>query len=67
MGIAYLGIGTGGALVPMIASGLERNLGWHLALTIIGLLIIVIAFPLALFIKDNPVKQDVDVISEPTV
>lgn len=67
MGIAYLGIGTGGALVPLIASGLERNLGWHLALTIIGLLIIVIAFPLALFIKDNPVKQDVDVISEPAV
>lgn len=67
MGIAYLGIGTGGALVPLIASGLERNIGWHLALTILGLMIIVIAFPLAFFIKDNPVKQDVEVKSEPTV
>ena len=29
MGIAYLGIGTGGALVPLISSGLEKTFGWH--------------------------------------
>ena len=52
MGIAYLGIGTGGALVPLIAAGLERNIGWHLALTSLGILIIIIAFPLAFFIKE---------------
>lgn len=52
MGIAYLGIGTGGALVPLIAAGLERNIGWHLALTSLGALIIIIAFPLAFFIKE---------------
>ena len=53
MGIAYLGIGTGGALVPLIAAGLERNIGWHLALTSLGVLIIIIAFPLAFFIKEQ--------------
>ena len=53
MGIAYLGIGTGGALVPLISAGLEKNLGWHTALASLGVLIILIAFPMAWFIKDN--------------
>jgi MFS family permease len=57
MGIAYLGIGTGGALVPLIAAGLEKNIGWHLALTSLGVLIIIIAFPLAFFIKEPPVEK----------
>lgn len=53
MGIAYLGIGTGGALVPLISAFLEKNLGWHTALLSIGVLVIIIAFPLAFFIKDS--------------
>jgi MFS family permease len=53
MGIAYLGIGTGGALVPLISAGLEKIVGWHLALTTLGILIIVIAVPMAFFIKDS--------------
>ena len=57
MGIAYLGIGTGGALVPLIAAGLEKNIGWHLALTSLGVLIILIAFPLAFFTKEPPVEK----------
>jgi MFS family permease len=56
MGIAYLGIGTGGALVPQIAAGLERHLGWHMALTWLGILIIIVAFPMAFFIKDSSSK-----------
>jgi MFS family permease len=52
MGIAYLGIGSGGALVPLISATLEKNLGWHLALAVLGLLIIVIALPFAYFIKE---------------
>jgi MFS family permease len=52
MGIAYLGIGTGGALVPLISAGLEKNLGWHYALCGIGILIIIIAFPMSFFLKD---------------
>jgi MFS family permease len=60
MGIAYLGIGTGGALVPLLAAALEKSIGWNLALTSIGFLIILIAFPLAFFLKDSPVKQKVE-------
>ena len=52
MGIAYLGIGTGGALVPLISAALEKNLGWHMALATLGFLIVLIAFPLAFFIRE---------------
>jgi MFS family permease len=60
MGIAYLGIGTGGALVPLIAAGLEKNVGWHLALMSLGFLVIVIALPLSFFLKQTPLKQNVE-------
>lgn len=57
MGIAYLGIGTGGALVPLISAGLEKNFGWHIALCTLGFFVILIAFPMAIFIKDSPSKS----------
>lgn len=56
MGIAYLGIGTGGALVPQIAAGLEKNFGWHMALSSLGFLIIFVALPMSYFIKGSSVK-----------
>ena len=56
MGIAYLGIGTGGALVPQIAAGLEKNFGWHMALSTLGFLIIFVALPMSYFIKGSTVK-----------
>lgn len=52
MGIAYLGIGTGFMLVPLISEGLERNFGWHNALCGLGILVIFIAFPMSFFIKE---------------
>jgi MFS family permease len=67
MGIAYLGIGTGGALVPLISAGLEKNVGWHLALMSLGFLVIVIAFPLAFFLKDSSVKQNIEEKKEASV
>lgn len=54
MGIAYLGIGTGGFLVPIIAATLESRFGWHDALLTLGVLVVIIAVPLAFFIKDTP-------------
>ncbi len=54
MGIAYLGIGTGFALVPQIAATLERNVGWHLALVVLAGIIVVVALPLAFFVKNAP-------------
>jgi MFS family permease len=67
MGIAYLGIGTGGALVPLISTALEKNLGWHLALTSIGVIVILFSFPLAFFIKEAPVQKEVHEENEPNV
>jgi MFS family permease len=58
MGIAYLGIGTGGFLVPLIAAFLEKNIGWHNALTSLGIMVIIIAIPLAFFIKDSKPAQE---------
>jgi len=52
MGFAYLGIGVGGACVPWVSRFLVERFGWHGALQALGLLIIVIAVPLALFVKD---------------
>jgi len=54
MGFAYLGIGLGGELVVQISALLARNFGWRTALTTLGVLIIVIAFPLAFFVKESP-------------
>jgi sugar phosphate permease len=54
MGIAYLGIGVGGALVPLLSAWLTSRVGWRLSLQLVGVLIVVIAFPLAYFVRDNP-------------
>jgi sugar phosphate permease len=54
MGIAYLGIGVGGALVPLLSAWLTNRFGWRLSLQLVGVLIIVIAFPFAFFVRDNP-------------
>lgn len=54
MGIAYLGIGVGGMLVPQVARWLNLEFGWHDALMILGFIMIGIAFPMAWFVKENP-------------
>ncbi|MEK6781210.1 MAG: MFS transporter [Bacteroidota bacterium] len=54
MGIAYLGIGVGGMLVPQIAKWLNTEYGWRQALMILGILMIGIAFPMAWFVKESP-------------
>jgi sugar phosphate permease len=54
MGIAYLGIGIGGMLVPQIAKRLNMEFGWHQAMMMLGILMIIIALPTVWFVKDNP-------------
>ena len=51
MGIAYLGIGTGGALVPLIAAALERHFGWHTSQAALGIIAVTISFPLVYFLR----------------
>lgn len=64
MGIAYLGIAVGGALVPHIAAGLEKNVGWHYALASLGVMIILFGFPMTYFIKGSSVIHAVPGASE---
>ena len=52
MGIAYLGIGVGGALVPLLAYALTQSLGWRGALRWLGLLMIVVSLPAAYFVRE---------------
>jgi sugar phosphate permease len=54
MGIAYLGIGIGGAVVPLLAHWLTDLFGWRGSLQAVGLLIILIAFPLAYLVREAP-------------
>lgn len=60
MGFAYVGIGVGGMLVPIIANWLNQLFGWHNALMILGFLMIVVAFPLIWFIHDNPANSTLE-------
>lgn len=56
MGIAYLGIGTGGAVVPLIAAALERHYGWHNSLAALGIIAVIIAFPMVFFLRGSSFK-----------
>src|SRR5213596_1550757 len=60
MGIAYLGIGIGGALVPLLANRLTQSFGWRGSLQALGVLIVLIAFPLAYLVRERPVDAQAD-------
>ena len=54
MGIAYLGIGIGGAIVPLLSAWLTARVGWRLSLQLVGGLIILVALPLAYVVREDP-------------
>jgi MFS family permease len=54
MGFAYLGIGVGGAVAPLLANRFTQQFGWTGALRILGILLVLIALPMAFFVKENP-------------
>jgi sugar phosphate permease len=54
MGFAYLGIGIGGYLVLKLSPKLVEAFGWRGALQCLGILIILLALPLAYFVRDEP-------------
>jgi MFS family permease len=53
MGFAYLGIGIGGTLVPLVATALTFAYGWRAALQILGVVMVVIALPMVWFVRDG--------------
>jgi len=55
MGIAYLGLGVGGAVSPLLINGLIESFGWRNAFRIIGALILIVLFPVSQWItRSNP-------------
>jgi MFS family permease len=54
MGFAYVGIGIGGAIVPLLAAWLISQIGWRGALGVLGGLMILVALPPAFFVKEPP-------------
>jgi len=64
MGFAYLGIGVGGMLVPQIAKWLNIQFGWHQALMLLGIFTVIISFPMAWIVKENPETQSQGTIKE---
>lgn len=54
MGFAYLGIGVGGAIAPLLANWLTQQFGWPGALRTMGILLVLIALPMAFFVKESP-------------
>jgi MFS family permease len=58
MGIAYIGIGTGGFIVFQLAAYLINNLGWRVALSFIGMVMILVAFPFVFFIREPVYKSE---------
>ncbi|HET6957582.1 MAG TPA: MFS transporter [Vicinamibacterales bacterium] len=58
MGIAYLGIGVGGAIVPLLAAWMTAHVGWRMSLQLLGGLVVLIALPLAYFVRESPDEDD---------
>src|SRR6266550_5777625 len=55
MGYAYLGLGLGGAISPLLINALIQSFGWRHAFQIIGTLILVVLFPVAQWVtRSNP-------------
>ena len=54
MGFAYLGIGVGGAIVPLLSATLVNAFGWRIALQALGVLVIALALPFAYAVRESP-------------
>src|SRR3954469_25415378 len=63
MGIAYLGLGLGGAVSPLLINGLIQSFGWRHAFRIIGTLILIVLFPVSQWItRSSP--RDLDLLPD---
>jgi sugar phosphate permease len=67
MGIAYLGIGVGGMLVPQIARWLNVQMSWRSSMLVLGALMICISLPMALFVGEKPAGVKTPVTEEPSL
>src|SRR5215472_1896356 len=57
MGYAYLGLGLGGAAAPMLVSFLARSFGWRHGLELLGILILLVLFPIGILVTRSSPKD----------
>jgi MFS family permease len=50
MGYAYLGLGLGGVVSPLLSNYLIRDFGWRHALELIGFLVLAVLVPVGIFV-----------------
>ncbi|MGE5736202.1 MAG: MFS transporter, partial [Acidobacteriota bacterium] len=50
MGYAYLGLGLGGVIAPLLINFLTRTIGWRYALQSVGLLVLLVLAPVGIWV-----------------
>ena len=61
MGYAYLGLGLGGVVAPLLINFLAHALGWRHALQLLGIAILAVLFPVALWVtRSAPEELGID-------
>ena len=61
MGSAYLGLGLGGAVSPILINSLIQAFGWRHAFEIIGALIVIVLFPISQWVTRST-PRDLDLL-----
>jgi MFS family permease len=64
MGYAYLGLGLGGVIAPLLINRLAHAYGWRHALQLLGAAILLVLFPVALWVTRST-PQGLGMESEP--
>lgn len=62
MGYAYLGLGLGGVAAPLLVNFLARSLGWRHGLELLGTFILLVLFPIGIWVTHSAPK---DIAVEP--
>ncbi|MGB7844699.1 MAG: MFS transporter [Candidatus Acidiferrum sp.] len=57
MGYAYLGLGLGGVVAPLLVNTLARSLGWRHALESMGAMILVVLFPVGIWVTRSAPEE----------
>ena len=57
MGYAYLGLGLGGVIAPLLVNGLARNLGWRQALESVGAMVLLVLFPVGIWVTRSAPEE----------
>src|SRR6267143_7139891 len=57
MGYAYLGLGLGGVVSPLLINSLTRSIGWRHALELVGALVAVVLLPVGVWVTRSAPEE----------